>query len=355
MPNAATTGTFLDSDDPFLSKSVIVVDDETGIRELLTQWLRAGGYEVAAAGSAEDALSHLEREPAAVALCDIGLPGRDGLWLADRIRRSYPETAVIMATASQEIEPAVESLRQGVVDYLTKPFDRERLREAVGRGLDWHASARDASRWRESLERDVSVRRARLSEAIVALHIESHQTLDAMLAMVTIHDRESYAHAYRVAALVSRTARTLGLSGDALATVERGALLHDIGKLAIPHAVLLKPGALTAEERRLVRMHPSIGGALIERVPFLAASAPIVRDAQERLDGLGFPAGSRGDAIGIGARIVCVADAFDTMTRPRSYRDRIPTADAMVELDRCTGTQFDRRVVDAFRTALARL
>jgi two-component system response regulator GlrR len=142
MPNAASTGAFGDLTDAPRSRSVIVVDDETGVRDLLTTWLQSAGHTVAAVSSAEDALSRMEQEMAAVALCDIGLPGRDGLWLAERIRRSYPETAVIMATGSQEVAPAVESLRHGVVDYLTKPFDRERLREAVGRGLDWHATAR---------------------------------------------------------------------------------------------------------------------------------------------------------------------------------------------------------------------
>ena len=118
----------------------------------------------------------------------------------------------------------------------------------------------------------------------------------------------------------------------------------------LPQSVLRKPAALTVEERRLVRMHPAVGSALVERIPYLSAAARVVRDAHERVDGLGFPLGSRGDAVWIGARIVCVADAYDTRTRSRSYRDPVAHAEALAELERCAGTQFDTRVGRVFRT-----
>lgn len=126
--------------------SVLIVDDETGVRTLMSRWLVAGGYAVATASSAEEALTQLAVVPSAVALCDIRMPGRDGLWLAERIRRSFPETAVIMSTGVEDAGAAAESLRQGAVDYLAKPFGRDRLRQAVDRGLEWHRAARDARR-----------------------------------------------------------------------------------------------------------------------------------------------------------------------------------------------------------------
>jgi putative nucleotidyltransferase with HDIG domain len=315
----------------------------------MTYWVRGAGYAVTTAECAADALGQMERDPAAVAVCDIGLPDHDGLWLADKIRRGYPETAVVMSTGSLDVDPAVESLRQGVVDYLTKPFGRDRLREALGRGADWHASALNVRRCREVMTREVTERQARLGAAIAALRIDSSRSLDAMLAMATIHDRDAYNHAQRVAALAVRTARTLWLDGDMLTAIEHGALLHDIGKLAIPSSVLSKPAALTPEEQTIVRMHPSIGSAIVGQVPFLAAAAVLVRDAHERVDGFGFPSGSRGAEVSIGARIIGVADAFDTMTRPRSYRGPVTAADALEEIERCSGTQFDRQVGDAFR------
>jgi putative two-component system response regulator len=255
---------------------------------------------------------------------------------------------VIMATGVHDVGPAVQTLRQGVIDYLTKPFGRDRLREAVTRGLEWHESAWDARRWRESLEQEMMIRRSRLSDALLRVRVDSDETVDSMFAMLTLTDREMYAHGYRVAALAVSVARVLGLPDEALATIEHGALLHDIGKLAVPEAVLRKPAPLTVEELLLVRRHPSIGSDLVASVPYLHASVPIVREAHERMDGLGYPHGIHAAEVSIGARIVCVADAYDTMTRPRVFRDAMSSADASLELERCSGTQFDPLVVEAF-------
>jgi response regulator RpfG family c-di-GMP phosphodiesterase len=327
---------------------VLVVDDEAGVRDLMSRWLESQGYPVTSASDADEALTRMEQAPAAVALCDIRMPGHDGLWLAERLRQAYPDTAVIMATGVQDVAPAVESLRHGVVDYLTKPFGRDRLREAVWRGVEWHRAACESRRWRESLSRDLYARHARLREAITTLQIDSDDAVDAMLSMLTMNQRPAYEHAYRVAATSVSVARAMGLSADEVTIVERGALLHDLGKLAMPEALLRKPAPLTVEEQNLVRLHPGLGSELVERVPYLAAAAGVVRDAHERVDGLGFPRGSRGDEVWIGARIVTVADVFDTMTRPRVFRDAVTEAEALAEIERCSGTQFDPRAVDAF-------
>jgi cyclic di-GMP phosphodiesterase len=329
--------------------SVLIVDDENVVRNLMARWLESGGFTVATASSAEEALGRFEPVPPAVALCDIRMPGHDGIWLAERIRQQYPETAVIMATGVHDVGPAVTTLRQGVIDYLTKPFGPDRLREAVTRGLEWHESAWDARRWRESLEQEMTILRARLSEAISHVDVNNDETLRSMIAMLTLTDRELHAHGYRVAALAVSVARILGLPDEALGTIEHGALLHDIGKLTLPEAVLRKPAPLTAEELVLVRRHPDIGSEIIATVPYLQAAVPIVREANERMDGLGYPQGVRAAEVSIGARIVCVADAYDTMTRPRVFRDAIGPAEALLELERCSGTQFDPLVVEAFR------
>ena len=332
--------------------SVLIVDDENGMRDLMARWLQSGGYTVTTAANAEEALGRLEASPPAVALCDIRMPGHDGVWLAERIRQQYPETAVIMATGVQDVEPAVQTLRQGVIDYLTKPFGRDRLREAVTRGLEWHESAWDARRWRESLEQEMAIRRSRLSDAVSGIHVDSDETLDAMMAMLTLTDREAYAHGYRVAALAVSVGRTLGLPDAALATIEHGALLHDLGKLAVPEAILRKPAPLTMEELLLVRRHPAMGSELVAAVPYLLGAVAIVRDAHERMDGLGYPRGVHASGVSIGARIVCIADAYDTMTRPRVFRDAMSPAEALLELQRCSGTQFDPLVVEAFRRVI---
>ena len=137
-----------------------------------------------------------------------------------------------------------------------------------------------------------------------------------------------------------------------LATIEHAGLLHDIGKLAIPEAILRKPAPLTAEEQALVRCHPTLATELIGHVPYLQHAVPLVRDAHERMDGRGFSRGIHAAEAPLGARIVCVADAYDTMTRPRVFRDAIGPREALLEVERCSGSQFDPVVVSAFRRVL---
>ncbi len=333
------------------AQSILVVDDEMGVRELMCRWLRAIGLSVKAVSSAQDALDAIGSRPPAVALCDVNMPGRDGLWLAERIRHEYPDTAIIMATALPDVDPAVTSLRQGVVDYLTKPFGRDRLREAVSRGIEWHRTSCETRQWRDTLERELHERYARLTAAVTSLEITSDEALDAMLSTLTLRggDRDAYAHAYRVAALSVGVARAMDLAESDVTVIERGALLHDFGKLAMPEALLRKPAPLTPQEHELIRMHPALSSALLAHVPYLADAAAVVRDAHERPDGRGFPQGTRGETVWIGARIVTVSDAFDTMIRPRVFREALTPDAALEELDRGSGTQFDPRVVEVFK------
>jgi putative two-component system response regulator len=332
-----------------INPSVLVVDDEPAVRELLARWLVAGGYDVHTASNADEALGCVRAAAPAVALCDIRMPGHDGLWLAQHIRQDAPETAVIMATGVQDVGSAVTSLRQGVIDYLTKPFGRDRLRESVLRGLEWHKAAIESRRWREALEDEVETRRRRLGDALAALTVDSDAALDGLLAALTISDRDAYAHAYRVAALAASVGCALQLADEDMAALEHAALLHDVGKLAMPEAVLRKPAPLTVEEQQLVRTHPQIAADLIVEVPYLRPAADLVRDAQERLDGLGYPNGTRAADVALGARIIAVADAYDAMTRPRVFRDAITSREALLELQRCSSTQFDPVVVDIFK------
>jgi putative nucleotidyltransferase with HDIG domain len=329
--------------------SVLIVDDEEGIRDLIARWLIGGGFDVRLAASADEGLDRVHDRAPAVALCDIRMPGRDGIWLASHIRKDSPETAVIMATGVQDVGSAVTSLRTGVIDYLTKPFGRERLRESVLRGLEWHEAAAESRRWREALDVEVEQRRQRLGDALAALTIDSDAALDGLLAVLTLSDRDAYAHAYRVAALAASVGCALNLPEEDMQALERAALLHDVGKLAMPDAVLRKPAPLTVEEQTIIRQHPQIAAELIGHVPYLAAAAELVRDAYERIDGLGYPNGTHAQDVALGARIIAVADAYDAMTRPRVFRDAISPREALLELDRCAGTQFDAAVVDVFK------
>lgn len=329
--------------------SVLVVDDDACVRDLLARWLGSGGYQVRTASNADDALQRVTDQAPAVALCDVRMPGHDGLWLAHQIRTNAPETAVIMATGVHDVGSAVTSLRHGVIDYLTKPFGRERLRESVSRGLEWHKAARESRRWRVTLDAEMDRKRTRLSDALSSLTIDSDGALDGLLCALTVADYDAYAHAYRVAALSASMGCALFLNDEDMASLERAALLHDVGKLAMPDAVLRKPAPLTIEEQNLIRQHPQIASDLIAPVPYLSAAAELVRDAHERFDGLGYPNGTPAGDVAIGARIIAVSDAFDAMTRPRVFRDAITPREAVLEIERCAGSQFDPQVVAVFK------
>jgi response regulator RpfG family c-di-GMP phosphodiesterase len=329
-------------------KPVLVVDDEGAIRELLARWLQGRGYRVATAAGAEQALGRMAEEPAAVVLCDIRMPGPDGLWLLSRIRRQFPDTAVVMATGLNDVSAAVLSLRQGVVDYLTKPFTPDRICDAVRRAMAWHLNLSSERKWAEQLEKESVALEARMRQAIERLRIDSDEAVDGLLSVLTFHDEASYAHARRVASLAVLLCDRLARPDPEKQIIRRAALLHDVGKSAIPPSIIVKPAPLTGEEYELVRTHPARAYRLLRAIPFLTDAAEFVRLAHERPDGRGFPDGLSGAAIPMGARIVAVANAYDAMTSTRAYRDTMPPGEALLELERGAGTQFDAMLVPLF-------
>ena len=341
------------ADRPSPGPTILVVDDEDTVRHLLVRWLEGSGYAAASARGADEALSRLDAHPAAVVLCDIRMPGHNGLWLAGRIRQRHPETAVTISSGVQDADAESESARYGVVDYLLKPFGRDRLRVAVNRAMDWHRSACDARRWRESLYREMEVLKASLWDRVHAHPITSEQDLGAMLASVMAASPELRDHSHRVAALASSVARVAGGARVNGRLLSRAALLHDLGKLAVPDAVIRKPAPLGPDELSLVRTVPQVTADLVQPIPFLAGVAPILRDIGERMDGTGYPRGIRAEAVLLESRIIGVADAYDTMTHPRVYRDPIARPEALLEVARCAGTQFDPMLAAALERATA--
>ncbi len=173
-------------------------------------------------------------------------------------------------------------------------------------------------------------------------------TLEALARAVESRDYETGGHSQRVVHYAVRTGQQFGLKPAELKTLRYGALLHDMGKIAIPDAVLLKPGRLDAREWEIMRRHPEIGYWFLQDIEFLAGALPIVRYHHERFDGRGYPAGLAGEAIPLGARIFSVADAFDAMTADRPYRQGLPVEVALEEIRRGSGSQFDPQIVEAF-------
>jgi response regulator RpfG family c-di-GMP phosphodiesterase len=334
------------------SYPVLVVDDEHGVRDLMVRWLRLSGYASFAAATAEEAVERIQHEPIAVALVDIHMPGHDGHWLVEQLRRQSSDVAVIMVTGLLDVSAACTSVQHGLIDYLVKPFSRDRLREAVQRGFEWHRASLQDRRWRDEMDGETQRLRQQLGEAFGAIEISSYETLDAVVQMLTLRDRELYDHLHRVETLSLALASALHLTAAEIDTLRRAALVHDIGRMALPPALFRKPEPLTDAERRLVREGPHFAYELLRPCAYLAAAAEIVRHRYERFDGQGFPGGLAGGAIPFASRILAVADTFDTMLAARPYREAVSPAEAFLELRRCAGRDFDPRVVDAFATIL---
>jgi HD-GYP domain-containing protein (c-di-GMP phosphodiesterase class II) len=174
----------------------------------------------------------------------------------------------------------------------------------------------------------------------------SRQTADVLVRVLAEHSGELEEHAHGVAALASEAAERLGLESHEVATVRLAAELHDVGKAAIPREILHKAAPLDEHEWAFIRSHTTIGERIVLAAPALAGTAHLVRASHERVDGTGYPDGLAGDAIPLGARIIAVCDAFDAMVADRPYRKARSVADAVAELRRCAGTQFDPQVVE---------
>ncbi len=336
-------------DDP---NSVLLVDDDVDVRRVLRGWARASGFDVREASDADEALDTLATAPAQVAVCDVNMPGRDGIWLAERIRERHRETAVIMATAQHDVDTAVGSLQAGVVDYLLKPFDGARLTEALRLGLEWHEATLASEHLHDVLEHKLRDRRARVATAVAEIQVTEGAALDGLLSILSLHEKGGHDHAHRVARLSVSVALEMGLDPTTTGDVERGALLHDIGKINMPLSILEKPAMLDDEEWAVMRTHPQVGHDLLRKVPALARAADIVLASHEAYDGTGYPYGLAGESIPMGARILAVADSYDSMTRPHTQRPAMPSAMALLEIGRCRGTQYDPRAVDALLKVL---
>jgi putative nucleotidyltransferase with HDIG domain len=328
---------------------ILIVDDEPGTLAVVVTLLGRGGYDVSVASGAEQALLHLQDDPGCdLVLSDVMMPGGDGLSLLDIICRDHPGIPVVMLTAMHDVQVATNAFRRGAVDYLLKPFDRAQLASVVNRALEHGRLLKQNAAYRQNLEQIISARTSRLRATMQDLERSYDFTLEAMGDALDLRDAETEGHSRRVTAYTIALARKVGLGTEQLRTIARGAFLHDIGKIATPDRILLKPGKLDAEEMTIMREHCARGYEMVRKIPFLREAAEIVYAHQETFDGSGYPRGLRGEEIPLGARIFAIADTLDAMTSDRPYRKGRSFADACAEILRCSGTQFDPAIVEVF-------
>ncbi|MGQ0507627.1 MAG: HD domain-containing phosphohydrolase [Myxococcaceae bacterium] len=333
---------------PPIPPRILIVDDDPSVRDVISVLLNEEGYRCTVAHGADMALELILAEETPLVISDMKMPGKDGLWLLECLRSQYPDTSVIMLTGYGDTEAAVDCLRRGAVDYLLKPPRLTDLIRAIERALAKRRIELARKRYQKKLERKVRDRTTELRAALKDISFTYQNTLLALVAALDAREHETSDHSQRVVKYTTAIGAQMGIAGTELEEIGRGALLHDIGKIGVPDAVLLKPGKLTPEEWTEMRKHPDIGYQMIQAIPFLSTPARIVLSHQERFDGGGYPRKLQKNEIHIGARIFSVADTLDAMTSDRPYRKGTSFGNAIQEIARCANTQFDPEVVKAF-------
>lgn len=326
---------------------ILVVDDEPSITLALATKLRREGYHCVTASSGEEALAAFSADAFDLVITDVRMPGLSGIDLLKHVKAHDSEVQVIVMTAYAEVSFAVEALRLNADDYLLKPFDIDELSHSVARALEHRRLLRENRAYRQHLEERVQEQ----ARQIERLFLEG---LVALAGAIEARDPYTGGHLEQVTRLALAVGTELGLGPDRMRALWLGALFHDIGKLAIPDSVLNKPGKLTEEEYELMKTHVERGLRLIEGVSYLEPARAAILHHHERWDGKGYPKGLRGEEISIEGRILAVVDAFDAMLGDRPYRKGRSEDEAVEELKRCAGTQFDPAVVDAFLRARAK-
>jgi response regulator RpfG family c-di-GMP phosphodiesterase len=328
---------------------ILVADDEPEIRHVLSDLL-SPLYECEAVGSAEEALALLHDGVYDLVISDIMMGGMSGLELIPRVKELTPDTVVIMISGVQTVESAINALRAGACDYVIKPFDLHHVEAAVSRALEHHFLRVEKRRYETYLEEMVAQRTEELDGALRSLGDAYRTTLKALTAALETRDSETHGHSERVVNFSLRLGQELGLNAEQKRSLEFGSLLHDIGKIGVPDAILRKPAKLTEEEWVRMREHPLHGQKILRGIEFLEGAARVVAQHHEKWDGTGYPLGLRGAQIDLNARIFAVADAFDAITSDRVYRKGRGYEEALAELDEYSGRQFDPRIVEAFRS-----
>ena len=326
---------------------ILIVDDEETIRLALRKFLRSRGYEVEVAGSGDQAMQILDRESFSLMLCDVRMPGMTGVQVVPEARKKDQDLAIIMLTAVNDAATATEVLASGATDYLMKPVELADLQQAVDRALlkrDELIEERRLDMW---IREEVALRTAELEREKESLRLMSVSIAETLINAMEAKDLYLRGHSQRVAELAGQLAEELGLDASACEDLRVAGRLHDVGKIGIREAILNKPGSLTPEEFEHVKRHVQIGLDILAPLFHIKQPLKYVEHHHERWDGVGYPLGLVGEAIPMGARILCAADTFDALTSKRAYREPLEPRAALEHLRVDVGKQFDPCVYDA--------
>lgn len=326
---------------------VLVVDDERPTREMLLRWLHGAGYQCQSAANVDEAFAVLERAAVDLVISDIRMPGRSGLDLLAELQAKRMDQAVVILTGSEDPKLATTAISRGVWGYLLKPVEQDALLFEVRRSIERRRLLDATHEYTTNLERRVSeqTRLARMANEEVV-----HRLVEASM----VRDDETGAHIKRIGLFSAAVAEAAGWSTEEVANLRLAAPMHDIGKIGIPDAILLKPGKLTPDEYEIMKTHTLIGASILRNShsPMMQLAERIARSHHEKWNGAGYPDELRGEAIPACARIVAIVDVYDALTHDRVYRPALPESEALDILEQGRATHFDPELLDVFVSAL---
>jgi response regulator RpfG family c-di-GMP phosphodiesterase len=331
--------------------TVLFVDDDQAVRHLFRRVFERARVPVEVVPDAAEAISRLEIDPPAysVVVSDYWMPGLDGVSFLRQATSIVPWATRILMSGALDLPNVVQAVNAGgIYQVISKPWDNSEIVSMIRRARERSSLELENQR----LMRTLKERNAELEHLNSALDglvmTRTKNLLNGLISALDLRDTETQWHSRRVSAYAKRLAELLGLRGNEVSDIEYGALLHDIGKIGIPDAILRKPGPLSDEEWIIMRTHPRLGHELLAGIEFLKTAGLVPLHHHERFDGSGYPQKLKGEEIYIGARIFSVADALDVITTNRPYRRARSFEVARDEIRRCIGTQFDPAVASAY-------
>jgi len=324
--------------------SILIVDDEQSIRDILFRKLENSGYDCTVASDGISSLNKLKTYEADLVLLDISMPGKSGVDVLKEIKSKYEDTAVIMVTAIAELETAINTMKMGAYDYILKPIDLNTLIISIDKALEKRRLIIENKSYQHHLEEKVKDQTVQIREAFL-------NSIKALADALEAKDEYTSGHSQRVTEIAVAIAKEMSLPKQTIEQIMLAGLLHDIGKIGVRESILNKPSSLTKEEFQHVKLHCDIGVRILVNLIEDEEILSMVGHHHERFDGNGYPDGLKRDQIPVGAKILAVADSYDAMTSERPYRQAMTTEKALEEIECCRGSQFDPDVVNAFITA----
>ena len=315
--------------------NILIVDDDSRGRETLEAILTGLGHNLHFAENGFDALKQAKILQPDLILLDVNMPGIDGFEVCRRLRADpiLAAVPVVMTTALDEKKDRIQGIEAGADDFITKPIDRMEIRARVNTIIR-------LNRYRRLLKQQ-----ADLLQAHRELQDAYNATLKGLVRALDFRDNETGDHSRRVTLLTVEVARLMGINEDELVHVRRSALLHDIGKMAVPDSILHKPGPLTEAEWDIMRKHPQFAMEMLKDIEYLRPALVIPLNHHERWDGTGYPHGIKGEEIPLAARIFAVVDVWDALSSDRPYRKAWPYEKIVEYMREQSGTHFDPKVV----------